>query len=161
MATPSLNMISATMLLGVASLLRPAQIAAVGPIVGTQTVSGSNYSFRLTFEKGSRSRYGDGWGQSADQSASVRIVSFDAKYLGVRLLAKQSCCADLYNVRSVALRPSKGGIFLVLKGGDAGSAFTAELLFNRLGLVERIVRDGEFPNQLYERTIYHWVTDTM
>lgn len=130
------------------------------PITGVHVLEGSGYWFKLSFDTASPSRSGgDGWGQ-IDYQPCTRLFRLKGKFKGVELHLKQSCYGDLYDVTSADLRPLKGGACLVLKGGDAGGAFTAKLYFDHFAVTERIVRDAEFPDALFERTAYHWVRGT-
>ena len=61
--------------------------------------------------------------------------------------------ADLSNVRSVEIKDDKSGIKIFLRGGDAAGSFTAEFIVRKLRLTERIVRHGEFPDEIWEKTV--------
>jgi hypothetical protein len=60
---------------------------------------------------------------------------------------------DLSHVRSVEIKDDKNGMRILLRGGDAAGSYSAEFLVRKLRLVERIVRHGEFPDEVWEKTV--------
>lgn len=67
-----------------------------------------------------------------------------------------SSYADLANARSVALiGPSpRGETNLLIRGGDAGSAYRCTIRIRGGEVVGRRVEDGEFPKNFFEETSY-------
>ena len=67
-----------------------------------------------------------------------------------------SAFADLGNPRTVQIEGRKGDdrFAVIVIGGDAATSYKATLEFRKGFLLERIVRNGEFPAESWERTIY-------
>jgi len=61
--------------------------------------------------------------------------------------------ADLSYVRKVEIKEAKAGVKLLIHGGDAAGSYSAEFLIKKNRLVERIVRHGEFPDEVWEKTL--------
>jgi len=57
-------------------------------------------------------------------------------------------------VNRVEITEEEGNLVLNLRGGDAAGSYRARFLFGEYE-IERMVRGGEFPNSLWERTVYH------
>jgi hypothetical protein len=61
---------------------------------------------------------------------------------------------DLSHVHRASMQEQRGAVVLRLEGGDAAGSFAAEFRFRGGNFVERLVRHGEFPDEVWERTIY-------
>ena len=63
--------------------------------------------------------------------------------------------SDLVNISRVNVSEEGNNILIKVDGGDAAGAFNAVFTVHDYRLVERMVRLGEAPDQLWERTIFH------
>jgi len=77
-------------------------------------------------------------------------VKIDGK--PVNLLRKSF--QDLSHLNSVEISEENRNLVVSVQGGDAAGSFDARFIFREFE-VERIVRSGEFPNSIWERTVYH------
>jgi hypothetical protein len=66
--------------------------------------------------------------------------------------------ADLCNASTLQPSEARGIFVLKVHGGDAGDSFEAEYRFRGVYLVERWVRNGEFPDEAYEHTKFRYNT---
>ena len=73
----------------------------------------------------------------------------------------QSSFQDLYAVSSMEMFERKGSLYLLIGGGDAGESYSATFRIissarvkGKFRLSERILRHGEFPDEVWEKTIY-------
>ena len=62
---------------------------------------------------------------------------------------------DLCNVSRLWFTEKSPYVILTIEGGDASDSFRAEFKIHGVNIVERTVRDGEFP-QVYERTRFSY-----
>jgi hypothetical protein len=93
--------------------------------------------------------YGHWGAEGATSSFCISSLRITRQKQLVGLSAKHY--VDLCNVTQVVFTEKGPNIILTLTGGDAAYSFTAEFVIHGNDLIERTVRDGEFP-QVYERT---------
>jgi hypothetical protein len=105
----------------------------------------------------------ESWVWGSDQECPEQFVSSVAVTWASRpIFVPASAYLDLASVRSATINPSKNGFTITLKGGDAATSYSAVLQFagNPLGtggfLAGRVVRSGEFPEDAWEETTYHF-----
>ena len=87
-----------------------------------------------------------------EPSTIVRSVSITAGKQSVHV--PLSAFSDLANAEEVAVQPTKNGYMLVIKGGEASTAYQAELEFDGEFLLRRKVFHREFPTVAWEETTY-------
>jgi len=80
------------------------------------------------------------------------VQSLTLKLNGKKIHFPHKFVADLSHVSSVEIKDVKGGVKILLRGGDASGSYAAEFLVNKKRLVQRIVRHGEFPTEIWEKT---------
>lgn len=80
---------------------------------------------------------------------------------GSPVLIAQSAFEDLYSVSSMSIEEKGGALHLTMSGGDAGGSYLATFkivhsrrMKGRYQLTERVHRLGEFPDEVWEKTIY-------
>ena len=91
------------------------------------------------------------WGADcADPHFSINILSLmiDNK----KVLLPFKFFSDLGDVNKIDISDSNSNFKLVILGGDGAGSYSAEFLFNNNRLIERIVRSGEFPDEIWEKT---------
>jgi hypothetical protein len=95
----------------------------------------------------------DWWGSfESGRNVFVDAISLSADGRSVDL--PLSAYGDLANVNEIRVQLAKDGCILVIVGGDAGSGYKATIRVRGVNVVERTVRDGEFPENFYEITRY-------
>lgn len=99
---------------------------------------------------------GDGtyWGEFNDHS-DVYVDDLSIWYKGQEIDEPFSCYSDLANVDEMKIMPVKGGLVINIGGGDAGAAYTAQIVVKGGQVVRRSVKDGEMPENSWEKTEYH------
>ena len=71
-----------------------------------------------------------------------------------------SAVSDLWSLDKVTVLPGAKGKFSVkIRGGDAHGAYTGTLTFHNEILQAREIHHGEFREEFWERTEYHFVKD--
>jgi hypothetical protein len=98
-------------------------------------------------------RYGHWGAEGRNPSFCVSSMKISRGKLGVRLAAKHFM--DLCNVNRASFIEKPPFVVLTLEGGDASDSFKAEFKLNGVNLIERAVRDGEFP-QVFEITRFNY-----
>lgn len=92
------------------------------------------------------------WGvDCGDPIYSVQRLTL--KLNGKKVHFPHKFVADLSHVSFVEIKGVKGGVEILLRGGDASGSYAAEFLVTKKRLVQRIVRDGEFPTEIWEKTV--------
>ncbi len=101
------------------------------------------------------------WGLFTENN--YRCASMDVTVAHQRLRFSDELFRPLSNIVRASLSQSnKTRQFAVhIGGGDAGAAYWATITFkyiksrNRYEPVSRVIRSAEFPNQYYEKCVYH------
>ena len=86
-------------------------------------------------------------------SVCVSKLKITREKLTVRLAAKHYL--DLCNVNRAWFTEVSPFVVLTLEGGDASDSFKAEFKMHGVNLIERAVRDGEFPG-VFEVTHFNY-----
>jgi hypothetical protein len=63
--------------------------------------------------------------------------------------------SDLSAIHIADFKKTDDSYQLILKGGDAAGLFRADFKIKNFRMIERIVRVGEFPDEVWEKTILH------
>ena len=69
-----------------------------------------------------------------------------------------SAYSDLANPSNLVLKTNQNSFNLIIYGGDAGCSYKAELLFENSYIKARKVSHEEFPDEVWEKTEYHFNT---
>jgi hypothetical protein len=84
------------------------------------------------------------------------------KVNGDPVLVSDSAFEGIYGVAFIIVKRQHGSIRIQVSGGDAGSAFdvfytvqASKRMKGHYRLTERVRRLGEFPDDVWEKTIYH------
>lgn len=94
------------------------------------------------------------WGaEGRIPSVCVSKLKITREKLTVRLAAKHYL--DLCNVNRAWFTEVSPYVVLTLEGGDASDSFKAEFKMHGVNLIERAVRDGEFP-EVFEVTRFNY-----
>jgi hypothetical protein len=92
------------------------------------------------------------WGvDCGDPNYSVESLTL--KLNGKNVHFPHKFVADLGHVSFVEIKDVKGGVKILLRGGDASGSYDAEFLVRKHRLVERIVCHGEMGEELSENTV--------
>ena len=70
------------------------------------------------------------------------------------IFVPRSVFADLADLNSGDIKKSKKGMILAFTGGDASEAYFVEVTFNTQQVLMRKLSSAEFPNNVWEKTIY-------
>ncbi len=97
------------------------------------------------------------WG--ADDSPKMQppkrlIRVFQIRHGEEIIILPASSFSDLCDIRSLKIKKIDKGFEVTIKGGDAGSSYTAILSFVDKKIVKRRVFASETPNNAWEETIY-------
>ena len=101
------------------------------------------------------------WGSDRECPRKV-IAALTVKIDKKAIFVPVSAYADLANLRSIAVKPTRDGFEVDIGGGDAATSYSATLHFKRdltpepAALSTRTVRSGEFPDDAWEETRYHF-----
>jgi hypothetical protein len=146
-----------TLILGIAAQGALAQSAdIVEPFVSK---SGKSYRAEIqqlepaTLNSGVFKRFGHWGSEGRNPSFCVSSLKITRDKFAVRLASKHYL--DLCNVNRVWFTEQPPFVVVTLEGGDASDSFKAEFKVNGVNLVERAVRDGEFP-EVFEVTRFNY-----
>ena len=95
------------------------------------------------------------WGGGGSTPPEMLVTGIRIACKGQTIRIPRSAYADLANVNRVLIILKKGGCILRLEGGDASVAYDADLVVRGSNLMQRWVRDGEFPENFWEKTTYY------
>lgn len=96
-----------------------------------------------------------GWRWGAENECpSSALLGLTVAVEGKQIFVPRSAFADLGWPTKVVLRTSTSSLDVVIKGGDAATAYTATLKFSRTELKRRRVAGGEFEKSTWEDTTY-------
>lgn len=94
------------------------------------------------------------WGaEGRNPSVCVSTLRITRNKSAIRLSSKHY--EDLCNVNRVWFAERPPFVVLTLHGGDASDSFKAEFKIHGVNLIERAVRDGQFP-QVFEVTRFNY-----
>jgi len=97
---------------------------------------------------------GSMWGIDGGYPTDV-VKTFTVKLNGNNIVIRKKFYSDICNISSAEVREEGTATLLVIKGGDAAGSFNAIYRFKQGDLVERVVRMGEMPDDIWEKTIIH------
>jgi hypothetical protein len=121
--------------------------------------SGQTYSVKIIEKKyikkpDSKEDDGSIWG--IDGGFPITIVElFKVEINDVAVFIPWKFYADIAHVHIVKTKEIDNVFIVIVKGGDAAGSYTAEYKIKEYRLIERIVRVGEFPDEVWEKTILH------
>ena len=98
------------------------------------------------------------WG--ADDSPAMKppkrvIAAFNVYYGKEKVIIPFSAYSDLCEPASLAIKATKRGFEVKIKGSDAGGSYEASLQFEGRKLLRRKVVSSEAPANSWEETTYH------
>ena len=103
------------------------------------------------------------WVWGADQECPRKVIAaLTVKMDKKAIFVPVSAYGDLANLGSIAVKPTRDGFEVDIGGGDAATSYSATLQFQRGSTAEstvlrtRTVRSGEFPDEDWEETRYHF-----
>jgi hypothetical protein len=107
----------------------------------------SDYPFKSGFN----------WG-GGDTELPKTLVSSVQVWIGnEKIFVPLSAYSDLGNPRTASLKKTRKGFEIKIGGGDAAGAYSASLLIENSSIRRRKVVSGEFPDQVWEETIYSFI----
>jgi len=129
--------------------------------VKRKTLSSGKYKAVVTFAtvrvpKDEAESWWGGWFDKEQQEV-VRSVRLSRGNEAVDVPI--SAIAGLANVSQASLKSQPNGCRLLLRGGDGGASYHAQVTVTGTAITERVVRHGEFPEERWEKTTYAYVPD--
>jgi hypothetical protein len=106
-----------------------------------------DYSSSFPYKQGFR------WGTTTNKPKKL-ISMLSVKLDGKEFYIPFSVYSDLTNPKLASVNTNKDEFIVEIKGGDAASAYTARLYFNKNTLKRKKVSHNEFPKEAWEETIY-------
>lgn len=97
------------------------------------------------------------WGGDEDEMPKALVVSVQAWVGNDKIFIPVSAYSDLGDPRSVSLKLIKTGFVLKISGGDAAGSYNATLSIEKGNIRRRKVVSGEFPDNVWEETIYSFI----
>lgn len=85
---------------------------------------------------------------------SLVVLDLKITFKGSAVWVPLSAYYDLANPNTVQIAEKRSGCIVRIEGGDASEGYRAEIVVKRRKLSSRAVHLGEFPEALWERTIY-------
>jgi hypothetical protein len=82
------------------------------------------------------------------------VATFSVDLGGTPVYIPRKLYRDLSYVNRVEVSEEEGHLVIDVRGGDAAGSYRARFLFRDFE-IERMVRGGEFPTSVWERTVYH------
>jgi hypothetical protein len=126
--------------------------------------SGKQYELRIRqieFRRGAETKPDDGSMWGIDGGFPTYVVETLALSLDEKKVDfPRKAVWDLCNITSAEVLEKDHKVVVRVAGGDAAGAFQAEFVIRSYRLAERIVRGGEFPDEAWERTEFHYPEDT-
>ena len=121
--------------------------------------NGTEYSINILEEKyipekGEAPDDGSMWGIDGGYPSS-KVVNFSININGEKVYLPKKAYFDLCHLSAIKIDEKDGNIFLHVRGGDAAGSYRAKFTFRKNKLEERIVRMGEFPDQVWEKITFH------
>ena len=99
------------------------------------------------------------WGSEGECPRNV-LARLEVRWRGHEVFTPVSAFADLGNPRRISLRKQRDGFDVVVEGGDAATNYRSLLEYrldrvaDEMRIVRRVVRHGEFPDEVWEETKY-------
>lgn len=122
------------------------------------TIRGSKISVVATTGSGGKCANASDWQWGADGCPTTILYSLTVRRADQRLWVPVSAYLDLAEVTKLQIAPVGSGFEVKLFGGDAGTSYSAVLVFDTIQdvtlLRRRVVRSGEFPAEAWEETTY-------
>lgn len=97
------------------------------------------------------------WGgdENSPPKKVIKRIEIIRNYRKQKIFIPLSAYADLGNPKSISLLVLPTSRFrLVIVGGDAAGAYSAILEFKKNEILSRRVISGEFPKEVWEKTVY-------
>lgn len=122
--------------------------------------SGIKYSLAIKevpFQRTSKTQPDDGsmWGIDGGYPTFV-VQKISLKLNGREADLPRKFWADISEISSAKIKEdTKKNIVLTIQGGDAAGSYVATFKFRKGVLVERLVRMGEMPDEIWEKTEIH------
>ncbi len=101
--------------------------------------------------------WGRDWGPGAKEAKFfIRHIQVDIN--GENVHIPYSAYSDLANPNKVTLKIVNGARVIVeIDGGETSTHYIATLTFEKGNLINRLVKDCEFPDEVWEETKYNWI----
>ena len=124
-----------------------------------QLPSGTRYAIEVSeipFKRTPDTRPDDGslWGIDGGYPETI-VRRFSLQLNDKDVWIPWKLYSDICHVRKVLVRESNGSVLIDIMGGDAAGSYAAQYKFKNQRLVERMVRVGEFPKQVWEKTVLY------
>ena len=112
---------------------------------------------RLALPKGEvEAWWGGNWDRSGLPTVLTKIEILHGKK---KVFVPASAWSGVGEVRAISMTITKAGCELKFQGGDAHSSYRGTLVVKGELVQSRTIRHSEFPNEYFETTQYHYVTD--
>ena len=121
--------------------------------------SGATYKIEMhevLYKHTDEKRPDDGslWGLDGGYPRTI-LRNFSLQINGKDVWLPWKLHSDICHIYRVRVRESNGYVLVDIRGGNAAGSYDATYKFNGHRLMERIVRVGEFPEQVWEKTVLH------
>jgi hypothetical protein len=94
------------------------------------------------------------WGGDIDELPQTVILTIDIKLGKEKIYIPLSAYSDLGDPKQVSLVKELHSIKLIIRGSDAGGSYKAILVFENGYIIRRKVMHMEFPDEVWEETVY-------
>lgn len=98
------------------------------------------------------------WGGDEVSMPKTVITDMDVLSGTGRIYVPLSAYSDLGDPRQISLKRNQKGFQIIIKGGDAAASYKAILIFSNENIINRKVTHGEFPDEVWEETIYSFIS---
>ena len=97
------------------------------------------------------------WGGDDAELPKTLVVSVQVWIDNEKIFVPMSSYSDLGNPRTASLKKIRKGFEIKIGGGDAAGGYSATLSIENSNVRRRKVVSGEFPDQVWEETIYSFI----
>lgn len=100
------------------------------------------------------------WGSDLPSLPPTVITKMEVQIGKDKTFIPLSAYSDLGDPGHVLLEKADRGFKLVITGGDAAGSYKAVLVFDRENIKRRKVMHGEFPDEVWQETVYSFISKT-
>jgi len=98
------------------------------------------------------------WGGDETAVPKTVITAIDVRIGSEKIFVPLSAYSDLGDPHQTSLENMEHGFKLIITGGDAAVSYKAVLVFDKENIQRRKVTHGEFPDEVWEETVYSFIS---
>lgn len=98
------------------------------------------------------------WGGDDTELPKTLVGSVQVWIGNEKIFVPMSSYSDLGNPRTASLKKTRKGFEIKIGGGNAAGSYSAILLIENSNVHRRKVVSGEFPDQVWEETVYSFIS---